>query len=416
MTEHRLDIIQNCYSYEDIIQNLTRILNQYQNLLPATKDGLILLKPNLNSNMNSLTGNTTDLRILSALILYFKERGYKNILIGEGTNSGFYRCKIGVISRLKIDELAKYHGVRVLDFNYAQPHEIEFENGVKAAVAKETVEAELFINLPKLKTHFENGMTACLKNLMGCLIGQENKKKTHDNLPANIININKQVQPHLHIVDSIIGMEGLGPTKGLPIRLNTLLVGTDPYLLDLVGAKLATFDYRQVRTLALAEKLGIINESHHSFIDGLNIKDIQKKFLPPKGGPVASFIHSPKRQKFFLRIRYTRFFTYLASTKWFGHLLYLTNLRQDVFIEDELHTEALTLNPDICNDCGKCAGYCPVGLSLPDAFREEVQMQNCIGCLYCFCVCPCRAIEHRGKLGFMAEQLRQYDKITRERA
>ncbi|MCI5148851.1 MAG: DUF362 domain-containing protein, partial [Candidatus Electrothrix sp. MAN1_4] len=359
-------------------------------------------------------GNTTDLRILSALIIYFKERGYNNILIGEGTNSGFYRCKIGVISRLKIDALAKHHGVRVMDFNYARPYEIEFENGVKAAVAKETVEAELFINLPKLKTHFENGMTACLKNLMGCLIGQENKKKTHDNLAANIININKQVRPHLHIIDSIIGMEGLGPTKGLPIRLNTLLVGTDPFLLDLAGAELAAFDYRQVRTLALAEKLGIINESHHSFIEAQGIGKIQKKFLPPDGGPLASFIHSPKRQKFFLKIRHTKFFTYLASTKWFGHLLFLTNLRQDVFIEDELHTEDLLLAQDKCDNCGKCAGYCPMGLPLPEAFQEAEQMNECIGCLYCFCVCPHRAIEHRGKLGFMAEQLVQYDEIIRK--
>jgi len=165
----RLDILK-CLTYTDVKKSLFTTLDNYRHLFPISKDSSILLKPNLNSNMNALTGNTTDLRILSALIQFFKEEGYKKIIIGEGTNSGFYRNRIGVISRLKVDELAKYYSVRVIDLNYAKPYPITFAEGIKAQVARECVESDLFINLPKLKTHFEVGMSVCLKNLMGCLV------------------------------------------------------------------------------------------------------------------------------------------------------------------------------------------------------------------------------------------------------
>lgn len=408
-----IDFIK-AHNLAEISEGLRDLLDRkYQYLLPADPGARILIKPNLNSNMNSLTGNTTDLRIMAALINYLKGKGYGNIVIGEGTNSGFYRNRIGVISRLAVDRLASYFGVEVKDLNYAEPHEILFEHGVKAAVARDTVDAELFINLPKLKTHFENGMSVCLKNLIGCLIGQENKKKTHDNLPENIIRINQQVKPHLHIVDALIGMEGLGPTKGVPVKMDTMVVGTDPYLIDLACARMVMFDYRQVRTLALAEKKGILTADHHAVVNSLALESIQREFALPKAGPLASFIHHPRRQKFFLRIRNTPFFSYLAATDWFGKLLFVTNLRQDVFISEERVTETLTLNHDSCDNCGRCAAYCPIGLDLPLAFNDPELFRDCLHCLYCFCVCPQRALQHRGELGFMKEQLRQYDDIVR---
>ena len=407
---YRLDYLK-AYSRRDIKNGLFHILEKYDDLLPASRDANILLKPNLNSNMNALTGNTTDLRLLSALIRFLKGKGYKNIVIGEGTNSGFYRNKIGVISRLKVDRLADYYGVKVKDLNYAKPHQIEFANGVKAQVARECMEADLFINLPKLKTHFEIGMSVCLKNLMGCLIGQENKKKTHKSLAENIIRINQQVRPHLHIVDGLVAMEGLGPTRGRPIRMDMLLIGTDPFLIDLVCARLACFDYRQVRTLALAETKGILKSEYHQFIDSLNLEKDQKSFDPPKAGPLATFIHSPKRQKYFLKIRNTKFFSYLASTDWFGNLLFRTGLRQDVFSKQEMFCKGLFLEEEDCTECGVCHAICPLGRDLPKELLETDE--NCLHCLYCFSVCPQGAIKFTGELGFFAEQLRQYENMIK---
>src|SRR3990172_10095796 len=185
----RFNILQ-ANTVTEIKRGLRNILSlNYRDIFPTNKGSFILIKPNLNANMNALTGNTTDLRLLVSIIEYLKTEGYTNIAIGEGTNSGYYRNNISVISRLKVDALAQYYGVQLIDLNYSEPVYIHFEKGVMAGIAKEVVEADFLINMPKLKTHFEAGMSVCLKNLMGCLVGQENKKKTHLNLAKNILNI-----------------------------------------------------------------------------------------------------------------------------------------------------------------------------------------------------------------------------------
>lgn len=408
----RIDFIK-AHSTKDIRKGLFDTLNKYRDLLPQSKTAGILLKPNLNSNMNALTGNTTDLRLVAAVIEFVKESGYKDITIAEGTNSGFYRNNISVISRLAVDKLAEYYGVNVIDLNFSEKVDIPFENRIKAGVAREPFEADFLINMPKLKTHFEVGMSVCLKNLMGCLVGQENKKKTHKTLARNILNINKYVKPHLHIVDALISMEGLGPTRGTPVNTALVIVGTDPYLVDLTCARIAGFDHRKIKTLKLAEDDGIITRDYHQFVDSLDISGISRKLQKPKANPLVSFIHSPKRQKYFLAIRNTAVFNYLCSTKIFGNMLFRTGLRQDNFIKEEMVFEGLKFNQSRCKSgCVKCMEYCPIGIKLP----EDLEHHNngCIGCLYCFLACPTKAIEFKGILGFMAEQLRQYDDITRK--
>lgn len=407
----RVDVIkaETCKEITDGVRNVLRA--QYTDLLPGNMNAKILLKPNLNANMNALTGNTTDLRLLAAVIGFLKENGYTDITVGEGTNSGYYRNKISVISRLRIDALVKHYGVTVKDFNYAEPFEIDFENGIKAAVARDCVEADLFINMPKVKTHFEAGMSACLKNLMGCLIGQENKKKTHQSLSANIVNINRALKPHLHIADGIISMEGLGPTRGTPIKTGMIFVGTDPYLIDLLCAKMANFPHGNVRTLVEARRRGLLTDEHLKIADAMKF-DRKFTFKPPVAGPIANFIHSPKRQKYFLAIRNTPVFNYLCSTGLGGKILYATGLRQDVFRDDEMVFKGLGLDENLCDRCGKCADYCPVGIKLPDSLMGD--NAECIGCLYCYCVCPKIAIKFIGTMGFMDEQMKQYDNIIRK--
>ena len=100
----------------------------------------------------------------------------------EGTNSGYYRQGINVIKRLKIDRLAEYYGVNVVDSNYDKSYEIDLEDNVKASVAKTFLDADFFINLPKIKMHYETEMSVCLKSLIGTLVGMGNKKKMHSSL------------------------------------------------------------------------------------------------------------------------------------------------------------------------------------------------------------------------------------------
>lgn len=412
MTAFRLDI-RRAASLAQAARALADVLPAYAHVFPADRAAPILVKPNLNANMNALTGNTTDLRLLCALLGYLRDAGYTDVTVGEGTNSGFYRNRIGVIGRLMVDKAAARFGCPVLDLNDAPGRPVAFENGVTAMVAAPVVDAALVVNLPKLKTHFEAGMSVCLKNLMGCLVGQENKKKTHQSLAANIVNLNLAVRPGLHIVDALIAMEGLGPTRGTPLRLDTLIVGENPYLIDLACAKMAGFPAEKVRPLAEARRRGLVTPAMDAFCDGRALPLLAgRPFAPPVAGRIASFIHSPARQKYFLAVRNTALFRYLAGTDWFGALLFKTGLRQDVFCREEMRCDGLTLDRAACDDCGVCRDFCPSGLD-PAEVAAQGGHPDCLGCLYCFLTCPRQALAFHGEQGFLAEQLRQYDALVR---
>ena len=62
--------IRKAASVKEIRTAVGDIINRFKHVLPTSTNSRILLKPNLNANMNALTGNTTDLRLIAAVILY----------------------------------------------------------------------------------------------------------------------------------------------------------------------------------------------------------------------------------------------------------------------------------------------------------------------------------------------------------
>ena len=122
-------------------------LERWAGMLPEDRSARILLKPNFNSNFNALTGNTTDMRLLAAVIEFLQGKGYSNLVLGEGTSSGFVREGISVIHRLRADRLAAQYGVEIMDLNaWPQSVDVPLENGVVVQVADLLAESD-FLNI-----------------------------------------------------------------------------------------------------------------------------------------------------------------------------------------------------------------------------------------------------------------------------
>lgn len=360
--------------------------------------------------MNALTGNTTDLRLLVAVIRLLKERGFHDITIGDGTSSGFYRNKIDVISRLRIDRLARRFGVKTLDLNYT-PHEaIDFEEETKVRVSKLCREADLFINLPKLKMHFETMMSVCLKNLIGCLVGLDSKQKVHDSLAKNILHLNRALKPHLHIVDGLIGMEGTGPSRGTPVKMNLVIAGDDPFAVDLLCARLVGVDHWEVPVLRTALRLGSATSEHVRHVDGLDLSKYARSFCRPKANVLARLASNQRWQRYLIGIRLHPFVSWIFNLDTVGKLLNWSGLRQDIFNLQEPNIAGVRVLNDRCDDCRICSRYCPMLLNPP---HEVMKSSECIECLYCYLVCPVNAMQVDGELGFLEEQLKRYGEIVR---
>lgn len=409
----KISITKNLDPYT-LKKNLDAFIEENTTFLPKSSHAKILLKPNFNSNMNALTGNTTDLRIITCLIQLLQRRGYKNIVIAEGTNSGFYRNKIDVASRLKVRMLAERFGVRFLDLNYCQGSEIRFVNNKKAEVAKDCLEADLFINLPKLKMHHEVGISVCLKNMMGCLVGQESKKKTHYSLARNIVYLNKYLKPHLHIVDGLIAMEGNGPSDGIPVKMDTIIAGTDPYLIDMVCAELVGMNYREVTYLKVAEELGLITEEHKGALKKIDIETFKRDLLKPDVSFALKVVCNPHLQRYFQALRHAPGLYTLCNTKFMGNVFVKLGIRQEHFIEEEMDIKKIVFYKNKCQPtCIKCKDYCPLGLDVPEVLSRQ-DYSSCIKCLYCYMVCPAGALELEGSFGFLKAQIEKYDPLIRK--
>ncbi len=409
LNENEKVYLFRCKNLADLKKHLkTNLQGNFSFLFPKDKGSSILVKPNLNSNMNALTGNTTDLRLLASIIEFLKDWGYTKITVGEGNNSGFFRAGINVISRLKVDKLAEYYGVKIVDFNYSDSEEIELENGIKANVAKECLGADFFINVPKLKTHYETEMSVCLKSLIGCLVGRENKKKVHCSLIRNILKLNEAIEPDLHIVDGLIAMEGTGPSLGEPKKIDTVLIGTDPYLIDMVASKVAGYsDFKEIPVLNEALKQGKIDERMIKEYKKIQVEAYY--FKRPKVSFLVKLTINPRIQKHLIKIRYAPLIKKIFNWAFVRKILFALKISQDYIVFKELEISLPYLQNGMCGDqCHACGDICPLDFKLPQDFGSE-RIKSCIKCLYCYSICPEKNIQVNGDLGFFKQQLKEYD-------
>ncbi len=73
----------------------------------------------------------------------------------------------------------------------------------------------------------------------------------------NLVALSRLVKPHLSVVDGFLGMHREGPRHGTPIRLGTVIAGTDPVAVDAVAASVMGFDPLQIGYLRYAQAAGL---------------------------------------------------------------------------------------------------------------------------------------------------------------
>lgn len=394
--------VRSAGTREEIGRAVEEAFTTHSDLLPESRGALILVKPNLNSDLNALMGNSTDLRLLAAVLGWLRERGYTNVVVGDGSNVGVLRRGIDVMERLKIDRLAKRFGAQILDLNRAAGRDFAFLDGHSAQIAEICYEADLFINLPKIKMHFDADMSCALKNMVGCLAGRASKKALHRDLIGNLVRLYEVLKPHLHIVDGLVAMEGNGPGDGTPRRLDAVLFGTDALVIDLVVAHLVGYEPEQVRFLARALENGYLGMGDVQRLSDLPRACVLEK--PPPKTRLARMLSHPvfNRPKDVLRP--------IHSTPFVMDLLYRARLIQDVYSQRDASVR-LRFDATRCQERGRCREICPVGLD-PTA-KGALDGDECIECLYCYFICPHEAFRLEGELGFLERQINRYGTMIR---
>lgn len=395
-----LDVnIRPAWTAAEIRGAVEEILVAREGLLPPRRDARIVIKPNLNNDLVALAGNSTDLRVLAALVEGLRRRGYTDLTVADGANVGVHRRGISAFHRLRVDAFCDRFRVRLVDLNADEGTEVPLAAGARPRVARTILETDFLISVPKVKTHAEMVLSSALKNWVGITVGQD-KRHVHYDLARNIVLLNRHVRPDLVIVDGLVGMEGNGPGDGDPFRLGLLVDATDAFLSDLVVARLVGLPARAVPCLGIALEDGDLADARIAEVEGaVAVRHVIRR--PPPRSPLARLSEA----RALLRLK--RAVRPLVDRPAVADLAYRARVVQDVYDRRDDTLRLAGRDRDRCTDCGRCADFCPVALPAGE-IGTRTEPEACLHCLYCWLACPHDALRVEGEPRGMARQLARY--------
>jgi uncharacterized protein (DUF362 family) len=213
-----------------------------------------LVKPNLVIAAKPKTAIVTHPAVTEAVIAVLRERGIERITIADGPGVGLDVPEVFRVTGYTA--LAERLGVDLVSFNDAERRPHEWKYGT-IGVPKVLEDADLYVNIPKMKTHGYTKVTLSVKNHKG-MLSEPDKKHDHQlGLHDPLAQHAGIAPPHLVIVDGIVGLEGDGPLNGRPKRSRVLAAGTNMVEVDSACARLMGFEPESIKHLAFAEEMDL---------------------------------------------------------------------------------------------------------------------------------------------------------------
>jgi uncharacterized protein (DUF362 family)/Pyruvate/2-oxoacid:ferredoxin oxidoreductase delta subunit len=324
----------------------------------------VLLKPNLLSAKAPEKAVTTHPEIVRAVIRMVQKAG-GIVAVGDSPGIGTPRQVARSSGILQVIEETGAAFAAFSESVTVNPRGTTFH---QLEIARDILDAEVVINLPKLKTHQMMGLTCGVKNLFGAIIGMR-KPRLHLQAGTNkgffalmLLELAEYIAPALTIADAVVGMEGNGPGSGDPISIGALLASRSPLALDTVATALVGLEESDVWTQRIAAASGR---------PGSRLAEVELL-----GEPLAGLVCRPFRPA--------------ASTD--------VNFGLPPFIRKPLK-RTLSAFPEVdaerCQLCGLCVSHCPPRAMVLDRDELHIDFGQCIGCFCCQELCPYGALTTR---------------------
>ena len=243
----------------------------------VSRNDRVLIKPNLLVAKTPDRAALTHPAVLEAAIRLVLEAG-ATPLVGDSPALGSARA---CAEKGGFSPILKKYGVPLLACE--KPVTVKSPDAAFKTfeVAKDALEVDAIINLPKLKTHGQMVMTMAVKNTFGLVPGVR-KTQWHlrvGNKPAHfarmLVDLHYRVAPVLSIMDAVTAMEGNGPGSGDPVDLGLIIAGADASAIDAVSCGIVGLDPSLLYTLVEAKKarLGTTDLSRIT-VRGEQIEDV----------------------------------------------------------------------------------------------------------------------------------------------
>lgn len=255
----------HAHSYEisSLKESIVSLLEPLGGIESFVKAGdRVLLKPNLLTGSRPTKECITRGEIVFCVAQLVQEAGGKPFL----GDSPAFGSAIGVAKNNGYLPLLKELNLQIVEFS-GKSYQTQSENFSHLRLSKEAMEADVVINLPKVKSHSQLTLTLGVKNLFGCVPGKMKAwwhmeaGKDEERFAQMLVETAKMINPDLTIIDGIIGHEGNGPSGGEPRQIGVLGACADVFALDRSFVDILNVEPKIVPTMAMAIKMGLCSDS-----------------------------------------------------------------------------------------------------------------------------------------------------------
>ena len=274
MKTSKVVIVKGSRSHEPVFTALNMI--DLERILSGCS--LVLIKVNFITTMTWETGATTDPMVVEALIIKLKSLS-KEVYVVESDATMTSADQAFEVTGMK--EMCKRNNVEWLNLRYDTDRvKIPIPNfeTLKNITVPRIVQESAIISAAKLKTHVSTTVTLGMKNMFGLLPDKFKARYHSKGISKVIVDINSVLKPRLTVIDGFIGMEGLGPANGTPIRMDLIIVGDDPVATDATACRVMGIDPHEVTHIQRAYEKGLGNIDDIQIV-GENLKEVTRKFL-----------------------------------------------------------------------------------------------------------------------------------------
>ncbi|MDD4003816.1 MAG: DUF362 domain-containing protein [Elusimicrobiaceae bacterium] len=328
----------------------------------------VVLKPNLVLGKTPETAATTHPELVRAVGQIVRQAGARAVL-AESPGGPYTPQRLkAVYTTTGMTGAAQDAGI---ELNYdTSSRKLDNPAGKylkKTEIITPLAEADVIINLCKLKTHGQMVYTGAAKNMFGAVPGilkaeYHMRMPEYDRFADTLIDIFLSVRPALSIMDGVVAMEGCGPTAGTPRQAGLILASEDAFALDLSAAAIIGAEPDAIPMLRQARLRGLAPQS----LDAITFPA-----ETPETVRVRDFV-----------------------------IPQLDHLRAVDFLKNNALLSALSekLRPypvftGQCVKCGDCVRACPVSVIRMGKNRPCADLGKCIRCFCCQELCPAKAVK-----------------------
>ena len=196
----------------------------------------VVIKPNVCSAVPEIVDvANTGVDVVAALCEALKTRTNR-ICVGE---SGHMRqTPWEAFAASGYVEMAKRVDVELANFSEEPRVPVNCDPVGIIELPKRVMEADVFITVPKLKTHALTYFTGTLKNQWGCVPLYEDRLRFHLYIHKLLASLHAVFRPKMSLMDGILAMEGRGPVAGATRKLGVMLASQDGVALDASAMRL----------------------------------------------------------------------------------------------------------------------------------------------------------------------------------